>query len=516
MGLWFYVFASICLYTFLLQALLSVKRNKRLPPSPHTIPIIGNIFWLLKSSKNFADLEPVLRYLRSKYGSIVTIHIGSTPAIFITTHEAAHRALVTNGTVFAGRPWALPTTLVFFPNQHSVSTSQYGPTWRLLRQNLMRIIHPLRLQSYSHCRKIALHTLKKRILADIELGNKAIPIYDHLMHSMYALLSHMCFGENFDDETVRNIRMVHDDVIHNFIRFNVLNFLPILSKIVFRKLWKELLEIRQNQVNTLLPIIKARRQLTKSKFGEEKKEGFIAYVDTFFDVKLPDSGRKLTDEEIVSLCSEFMLAGTDTTATTWLWAMANLVKNQNIQENLFDKISQVMKPGEEIEEKHLKKMPYLKAVILETIRRHPPGHFMLPRAVTHDTIMDGYYIPKNAIVNCLVAEFGWDPNVWEDPMQFKPERFVRNGQGEGEEGEGGDGFDIKGHSEIKMMPFGAGRRICPAISMSMLHIEYFVANLVRDFKWTLEDGCEVDMSERQAFTVIMNNPLQPYVSARTF
>ncbi|KAF7809415.1 cytochrome P450 89A2-like [Senna tora] len=509
MGLWFYIIASLCVYIFLLQALLSVIRNKRLPPSPPTIPFLGNIFWLLKSSKNFADLEPVLRYLRSKHGNMVTIHIGSTPAIFITTHEAAHRALVKNGTLFAGRPWALPTTIVFFPNQHSVSTSQYGPTWRLLRQNLMQIIHPSRLQSYSHCRKSALGVLKNHILADIEMGSKSIAIHDHLVHSMFALLSYMCFGENFDETTIRSIQKVQHDVLHNFIRFNVLNFLPILSKIVFRKLWKELLEIRQNQVDSLLPIIKARYEVTKNKFGdEEEEEGFIAYVDTLFDMKLPDSGRKLSNEEIVSLCSEFILAGTDTTATTLLWAMANLVKNQNIQEKLFCEINQVMKAGEEIEEEHLKKMPYLKAVVLETIRRHPPGHFMLPRAVTQDTVMDGYHIPKDAIVNCLVAEIGWDPNVWEDPMEFKPERFSRKSQGED------GGFDLKGHSEIKMMPFGAGRRICPAISMALLHIEYIVANLIRDFKWTLQDGCDVDMSEKQAFTVVMNNPVKPCVSPR--
>ena len=207
------------------------------------------------------------------------------------------------------------------------------------------------------------------------------------------------------------------------------------------------------------------------------------------------------------MCAEFMIGGTDTTVTTWIWTMANLVKYQHIQEKLFDEIKEVVEPDEDIEVEHLKRMPYLKAVVLETLRRHPPGHFILPRAVTQDTVMDGHDIPKNAIVNFLVAEFGWDPNVWEDPMEFKPERFLRHG--------GDSKFDLKGTIEIKMMPFGAGRRVCPAISMATLHLEYFVANLVRDFKWTLEDGCEVDMSEKQAFTIVMKNPLRPCVSLRS-
>ncbi|OIV94408.1 hypothetical protein TanjilG_25470 [Lupinus angustifolius] len=514
MGLWFYVVASICVYIFL-QAIANIIHNKRLPPSPPTIPMLGNILWLLKSSKNFADLEPTLRSLRSKYGNIVTLHIGSKPSIFITSHEAAHRALVKNGTTFASRPMSLKTTLVFFPNQHTVSTSPYGPIWRMLRQNFMHVIQPSRLSSYSHCRKLALTIFKKSVLVEIGLGNKAISVNEHFNYTMYVLLSYMCFGEKFDEVTVKNIQRVQHNLVNNFIRFNVLNFLPFLTKIVFRKLWRELLEIRQNQVNVLLPIIKSRQEkMMRRKVDDHRNEVdgdehvFEAYVDTIVDMKLPDSGKKLEDEELVSLCSEFMLGGTDTTATTWLWAMANLVKHQHIQEKLFDEIKEVVKHGEDIEEEHLKRMPYLKAVVLETFRRHPPGHFILPRAVIQDTIMDGYEIPKNAMVNFLVAEMGWDPKVWEDPMEFRPERFLS---------EKNDAkFDIKGFNEIKMMPFGAGRRVCPAISMALLHLEYFIANLVRDFKWTLKDGCEVDLTEKQAFTIVMKNPLKPCVTPRTF
>ncbi|XP_015963056.1 cytochrome P450 89A2-like [Arachis duranensis] len=506
MGFCFYLLASICMY-IIFQAFLSIIRNKRLPPSPPTIPFFGNIFWLLKSSRNFADLEPVLRSLRSKYGDLVTIYIGSKPSIFITSHEAAHRALVKSGNVFASRPMALETIQIFFPNQYSVTTSPYGPIWRMLRQNFMQVVQPSRLKSYSICRKCALSEFKKHVLNDIKVGNKMVPIQDYINYTIDVLLSYMCFGERFDEETIKNIQRVQYNVIHNFIRFNVLNFVPMLNKIVFRGLWNEVMEIRHNRTCMLLPIIKARHEKIKAnKVGGESLQ-FEAYVDTLFDMKIPECGNMLTDEELVSLCSEFILGGTDTTATTWLWAMANIIKCQDIQEKLFDEIKKVVKSEEDIEEEHLKRMPYLEAVVLETLRRHPPGHFILPRAVIEDTIMDGYVIPKDAIVNFLVAEIGWDPNVWEDPMEFKPERFLRYGKGE-------DKFDIKGFREIKMMPFGAGRRICPAIDMAILHLKYFVANLVRDFKWTLEDGCEVDMSEKQTFTVVMKNPLRPCVSLR--
>ncbi|KAK2632709.1 hypothetical protein EUGRSUZ_L01185, partial [Eucalyptus grandis] len=201
---------------------------------------------------------------------------------------------------------------------------------------------------------------------------------------------------------------------------------------------------------------------------------------------------------MVSLCSEFLDAGTDTTSTALQWIMANLVKYPEIQERLYDEIKSVVGQGTElVQEEELQRMGYLKAVVLEGLRRHPPGHFVLPHTVTEDTELGGYVIPKKGTINFMVAEMGWDPKVWEDPMAFKPERFLNCGDGGGEAG----GFDITGSREIKMMPFGAGRRICPASGLAMLHLEYFVANLVWLFQWRAVAGEEVDLSEKLEFTV---------------
>lgn len=448
-------------------------------------------------------MEPVLRQLRAKYGPIVTLKIGSRPSIFITTHDVAHRALVQSGSVFASRPPALETSRIIFSNQQTVSTAPYGSLWRLLRQNFMSVIHPSRLHSYSHGRKWALGILKNNLLAEAELGKPFI-VLDHFHHAMFALLVYMCFGEKFEGKVIRDIEAVQRATLTNFIRFNVLNFMPKIGKLVFRKLWNELFEIRRNQERVLLPLIQARRE---KKNNIDEKEYILSYVDSLLDLKLPDGERKFSDGEIVSLCSEFLNGGTDTSTTTLQWVMANLVKNQDIQEKLLKEINTVVEAGEEIKEEDLERMPYLKTVVLETLRRHPPGHFILPRAVTEDTKFDGYDIPRDAMVNFTVAEMAWDPNVWEDPMEFKPERFLRNGQDVV--------FDIKGIREIKMMPFGAGRRICPAITLAMLHQEYYVANLIRDFKWTAENGCDVDLSEKQDFTMVMKNPLRVHISPRT-
>lgn len=257
--------------------------------------------------------------------------------------------------------------------------------------------------------------------------------------------------------------------------------------------------MRREQHDVLLPLIRARRKIVEERTSRDNKEYVQSYVDTLLDLELPDEKRKLKEEEIVSLCSEFLNGGTDTTATALQWIMANLVKNPEIQERLYEEIRSVAgEEGKEIEEEETRKMPYLKAVVLEGLRRHPPGHFVLPHSVTEDTVLGGYKVPKRGTVNFMVAEIGRDPAVWDEPMAFKPERFM------GEE----EPVDITGSRGIKMMPFGAGRRICPGIGLAMLHLEYYVANMVKEFEWKEVKGYEVDLTEKLEFTVVMKHPLK--------
>jgi hypothetical protein len=93
-------------------------------------------------------------------------------------------------------------------------------------------------------------------------------------------------------------------------------------------------------------------------------------------------------------------------------------------------------------------MPYLKVVILEGLRKHPPGHFVLPHKAADDMELGGYLIPKGATVNFMVAEMGWDEQEWERPMEFTPERFLEDGDSAG--------VDMTGTRGIRMMPFGVG------------------------------------------------------------
>ncbi|KAL9356569.1 hypothetical protein Peur_049822 [Populus x canadensis] len=510
METWLLILVSISTSLFLKFIFNNFLTTKKLPPGPVTFPIIGNLLWLRLSS---FKLEPILRSLHAKFGPMVTLRIGTRPVIFIADRALAHRSLIHNGAVYADRPPAFATAKITTSSQLNISSSSYGPTWRLLRRNLMaEILHPSRVKSYSHARNWVLQILQNRFESDAKSG-RPVRVMEHFQYAMFCLLVLMCFGDKLDESQIEKIEEVLRYMLVNIGKFNILNFWPRVTKIVLRKRWNELFRLRKLQEDVLIPLIRARKKAKEERIrrGKEDKKGHedeyvLSYVDTLLSLELPEEKRKLEEGEMVSLCSEFLNGGTDTTSTALQWIMANLVKYPRIQEKLFMEIKGVVRDREEnIKEDELQKMPYLKAIILEGLRRHPPGHFVLPHAVTEDVVLDKYVIPKDGTINFMVAEMGWDPKAWEDPMAFKPERFLNGG---------GETFDITGSREIKMMPFGAGRRICPGYGLAMLHLEYFVANLIWKFEWKAVDGDDVDLSEKEEFTVVMKNPLQAQICPR--
>ncbi|GAU48661.1 hypothetical protein TSUD_189160 [Trifolium subterraneum] len=328
------------------------------------------------------------------------------------------------------------------------------------------MLHPSWFNSFSNTRKRVMEALVKRLKSEAA-SNYSIKFIDHIHHAIFCLLVFMCFGEEVGNEKIEVIKHVQRLWIISSGKFGVLNYFPkAISYMLFRKRWNEYLNLQKDQ---------------------------------------KDEKRKLDDDELAALCSKFLTAGTDTTSSALEWVMANLVKYGHVQQRIVEEIREVVAHREEreVKEEDLEKLPYLKAVILEGLRRHSPSHYLIPHAVTEDVIFNGYLVPKNGTVNFMVAEVGWDPTAWEDPMAFKPERFE----------ESSSRFDVTSQTEIKMMPFGAGRRICPAYHLAMLHLEYFVANMIWNFEWnTLSPESNVDLSSQMRDK--MGLPLVQHLDAR--
>ncbi|KAL5769940.1 hypothetical protein ACOSP7_014094 [Xanthoceras sorbifolium] len=516
METWSIVLISISIVAFF--SLLSRNFSKNLPPSPPAIPIIGHLLWLRKPHDK---MKLILRNLHEKYGPIFTLYIGSKPLIFVATRSLAHEALVQNGGVFADRPPALPTVKHISCNLHNINASN-GPTWQTLRRNLTsQILSRSRVKAYSHARKWVLKILVDRLVLHSQSGTP-VCVVDHFRHALFCSLALMCFGEKLEEKQIVEIKHVLHRLALNLSRFEILNVWPRFGKILFRKRWAEFLQILQDIENVLVPFIEARQKLREKKLKTSKSsylqkvpvenkedDHVVTYLDTLLDLELPEeNNRKLEDSEIVSLCAEFLDGGTDTTSTAFQWIMANLVKYPQVQEKLFMEMKEVLGDGEEeVREEDLQRVPYLKAVILEGLRLHPPGHLLIAHAVTHDTVLNGFVVPKKGLVNFMVAEMGRDPKAWKDPTAFKPERFL-------EISDLSQIFNITGSKEIKMMPFGAGRRICPGYSLAMLHLEYLVANMVWKFQWKAVEGDDVNLAEKEEFTIGMKYPLQAHLSPR--
>ncbi|EEC82910.1 hypothetical protein EE612_042132 [Oryza sativa] len=455
----FYSLTSLlCLACSLLLRARASAAAAPLPPGPRTVPVLGPLLFLARRD---IDVEPTLRRIAAEHGPVFTFApLG--PTIFVAARGAAYRALVQRGAAFASRPRAVSPASVW-PH---LDGPPAGPPPRVLRRATL----------CARCPRLP-RPRRGRCSGD---RDGALPVRDALPPVAHVLRRppRRRAGEGDRGDAARPLA--------NFPGFEVFAFLPPITKLVFRKRWNEMVSLRRRQEELFVPLMRARR---------EAGAGGDCYVDSLVKLTIPeDGGRGLNDGEIVSLCSEFMSAGTDTTATVLQWILANLVKNPAMQDRLMEEIAAAVAGDGEVREEDLQAMPYLKAVVLEGLRRHSPGLYALPRAVEDETTLDGYRVPANTPVNFAVREIGLDSEVWTSPEVFRPERFLAGGEGED--------VDLTGSKEIKMMPFGAGRRVCPGMALALLHLEYFVANLVWEFDWREVAGDEVDLTEKMLeFTV---------------
>ncbi|KAH1256339.1 Cytochrome P450 71B37 [Glycine max] len=170
-----------------------------------------------------------------------------------------------------------------------------------------------------------------------------------------------------------------------------------------------------------------------------------------------------------------LAAGTDTTAATSVWAMTALVKNPRVMKKVQEEVRNVGGTKDFLDEDDIQKLPYFKAMIKETLRLHLPSQLLIPRESTEECIVDGYRIPAKTIVYVNAWVIQRDPEVWKNPEEFCPERFLDSA------------IDYRGQ-DFELIPFGAGRRICPGIPMAAVILELVLANLLHSFDWKLPQG----------------------------
>ena len=197
-------------------------------------------------------------------------------------------------------------------------------------------------------------------------------------------------------------------------------------------------------------------------------------------------------------------AATDTTAVALEWAMAELLNHPQEMRKLQGEIRAAVGATGDVTEDHLDGMPYLKAVISETLRLHPPAPLLLPRETTEDTELLGYHIPARTRVVINAWAIGRDPAAWERAEEFVPERFVDAPVDYSRVGQ-----------DFRFVPFGAGRRGCPGAGFAAPAMELALANMLYHFDWALvahgrgrrQGTPTVDVSEVFGLSVRLKAPL---------
>lgn len=189
-----------------------------------------------------------------------------------------------------------------------------------------------------------------------------------------------------------------------------------------------------------------------------------------------------------------MLAGVDTSLHIIEFAMAELLNNRDIMKRAQQEVDKVVGKDKVVEESDISKFPYILAIMKETLRLHTVSPFLVPHRPSQTTVVSGFTIPKDSKVFINVWAIHRNPNVWENPLEFDPDRFLDKS------------YDFNGN-DFNYLPFGSGRRICAGMAMGERVVLYNIATLLHSFDWKLPQGDRVDVEEKFGFALKLKNPL---------
>ncbi|KAH9327983.1 hypothetical protein KI387_000091, partial [Taxus chinensis] len=196
-------------------------------------------------------------------------------------------------------------------------------------------------------------------------------------------------------------------------------------------------------------------------------------------------GMKLSDENIKALILDLLTAGRDTSSSVIEWTLAELLQNPNLLKHAQKEMDCVIGVGRRLKESDIPKLPYLIAICKEGFRKHPSTPLSLPRISTQACEVGGYYVPKGVRLTINIWGIGRDDQVWENPLEFNPDRFL------------GSKIDPRGN-DFNLIPFGAGRRICVGVRMGITMVEYTLGSLIHAFDWAIPLGKD-NLNMEEAF-----------------
>ncbi|KAL2520415.1 Cytochrome [Forsythia ovata] len=473
----------------------SLDKQKKLPPSPWKLPFIGHLHHMMGPLPHRS-----LRNLAQKYGPIMHLKLGEVYTIVISSRQIAKDVLTTHDLAISDRPESIGMKILWY-DYTDIGFSPYNDYWRQMRKIcIVELLSKKNVRSFSYIRLDETSRLIKSIQSSSgELINLTTKIFSFTS----SITSRAAFGELLRDQETLITFMKKGVALAA--GFDLADFFPsikFLKYITWNKF--NLLKIRR-QLDSILDVVinEHKDKLATGKIGNGELGG-----EDIIDVllRLKESGElgiPITNDNIKAIIFDMFTGGTETSSTVMDWTMAELMRNPHVMAKAQAEIRQAFKGKKTIEESDVEKLKYLKLVIKESMRMHPVIP-LLPRACREEFEVGGYIVPMKAKVTVNIWALGRDPEYWDEPESFKPERFENSS------------VDFLGNN-FEYIPFGAGRRICPGMSFALANTEYPLAQLLYHFNWKLPKGMNpnnMDMIELIGISGMKKNHL--YLTATPY
>ncbi|XP_073002717.1 cytochrome P450 93A2-like isoform X2 [Typha latifolia] len=466
----------------------------RLLPSPFSLPILGHLHLLGPIP------HQALYKLSLRHGPLLHLRLGSVPCVVACSADTARLFLKDHDAIFSDRPESAAVKYLLF-NSSSFAFAPYGPYWRFIKKLFMTdLLGNRALGQLKHVRQEELHRLVNHISSMAEQG-RAFHVGGEIMKHANNIVSTMalsmrCSENDKDAETVRH---VVKEVAELTGKFNLGDYIGVFEKLDLQG-FKKRFEVTRKSFDELMERIlkkKEEERRTKKEMGLIGGDG--ERVKDFLDILLDiyedkESEIRLTMDNIKAFIQDIFIAGSDTSGITIEWALAELINHPSVLHKAVAEIDTVVGKNRLVDESDISNLPYLQAIVKETLRLHPTVP-LIPRMSTEDCTVGGYDIPAKTKLFINVWAINRDPNDWKDPLRFYPERFI-----EGEQ----QATDIKGQ-HFHMLPFGSGRRSCPGASLALLIIHPTLATMIQCFDWKVNGP--IDMVEGPGITLPRAQPL---------
>ncbi|PHU05560.1 Cytochrome 76A2 [Capsicum chinense] len=370
----------------------TTKCSYKLPPGPPGLPIFGNMFQL--------GNEPYKKMacLKQQYGPVLWFKVGPSINIMVVQTVPVAAELFKNHDIsFADRP-IIDVDSAHNYYQGSLTLNRYGSLWRFQRRicTVEMFGHKKIIETVPVRRKCVDNMLKwiEKAANSDEKGS-GIEVTRFVFLTSFNMLGNLIMSKDLADPDSKEASEFFNamkGIMEWSGTANVSDIFPFLRRFDLQKLRKKMVR-DMGKAMEIASIFLKEREGERKKGEEERKD----LLDVLIEVE-------------------------DTTSTTVEWALTELLRHPEAMDKVKTEISKVVGPNRKFEESDIDNLPYMQVVIKESLRLHPPVPLLLPRETIHDTKFMGYDVPKGTQVLVNVWATGRDPECWDEPLSFKPER----------------------------------------------------------------------------------------------